>query len=266
MASVFVWVFFFRTLFVNQTDGMLIIGRMWRRIRSWWKPSCRRRNKQFCLVVFVFLLLLIFWVKVEERRRSLKELEMNGRRNINIERYSRPNKSLVLKSYLAQPFVSLFPSLSLSVCFFMAYFTGWWWEHFCLLIIPPKNSFFVIFFLCGRTPFLFLFFCLHSSALAFSASLIPFVISHCHWTMRSGSSSSLSFRVFLFLCERKNSKFKKKKRAGNLPCHIPICCGGHWFRLAFQIRFLFSNYWLLISFPFPKVVKSIGHNTSCPDL
>lgn len=138
--------------------------------------------------LFFFFFFFFFWVKVEERRRSLKELEMNGRRNINIERYSRPNKSLVLKSYLAQPFVSLFPSLSLSLSvFFYGILHRLMVGTFLSAYNPPQKLFFRYFFPMWKNPFFVLFFvflrssfCFHSSALAFSASLIPFVISHCH--------------------------------------------------------------------------------------
>lgn len=118
-------------------------------------------------MVFVFLLLfLIFWVKVEERRRSLKELEMNGRRNINIERYSRPNKSLVLKSYLAQPFVSLFPSLSLCVFYGILHrlMVGTFLSAYNP---PPKKTLFSFFFSCVEEP-LFCFFLFFSALIVLS--------------------------------------------------------------------------------------------------
>lgn len=161
--------------------------------------------------------------------------------------------------------------LSLSV-FFMAYFTGWWWEHFCLLIIPPKKKLFFrsFFFLCGRTPFLFfVFFCAHRSVsillLLLSRRLLfpPWFLTAIE-LCAVAAAAVCRFEYFYFCASERILNFKKSALV--ICPAIPICCGGHWFGLAFQIRFLFSNYWLLISFPFPKVVNSIGHNTSCPDL
>ena len=152
---------------------------------------------------------------------DLKELEVNGRRAyINIELSVSVGDRVVLSRKRVIWANLLFLSVALFFFFFMAYFTGCWWEHFCLFIIllflPTTKKKKLFFFFPSSFLFLFMFvwkplcFCFFFFFRSSCLLLIPFVISHCHWTMAAketmrSSSSSLSYFLvsFKYFCEGK---------------------------------------------------------------